>query len=1424
MAVDKRIFVSPEGGAWKGGMDKDSHERYVGQGYYRDARNVNFMVDGDRFVLSNVKGNSQVSHTLPLGDNIVIGSFDDKANQQIFYFVFNTSNNHSIVRYNYSKSSASTMEELAEGSGLNFKEENLITGIDIILDRFLVFTDDVNEIGCIDLENLPSTTITSSNRWEIELLKITNLEPLDCIWVTDRNRKRNALHGKLYQFCYRYIYRGGFRSVVSQISRTSLPDYDFYESNDGYRSYYDNGINIIIPKPSFDQVESVEIFAREEVSDDTKSSEIWYKIKSIPYDEINDSHLTTYMFTGEEEKIPQDSSEFLAEATVFPKKAKDLIFLPSNVLAFGNITEDFDSNIEVKSAIYPSYRARTFGDPIGSPTTTTSFSATPISVTAFDLYNPSFDLRMSADTYTELDVTGTPQKGDVLVLTLTVTYTDNSPVASTLPVTLPSTQDFDVIYVVKQEDIEGTVSENREAVAKKLVRCVNSIDTRAEGFGGVIAIQNNNSVRFFDGEVENDNPYVVSSVVTAVASSIVRSFPEDPDFPGYGIVPWIRFFTEKTFKRSAIHKFAIQYKDSKGRRSSAFSLGEAFVDSVNDTTNKGRVDMNIVINSLAPDWAEYYDILYAKNKTAEDWIQAYTTISKVEHHDTSDNVYRANIYKTLSRYNDVYKDTDYAYSFADGDRIILKGTVVNNTFSELTEDLEISLAGDDSLGVLFKYDLSNLTTYPTDVYEVVEDVQFSQDSLASDTGTITLIGSNKGLNAGDTITITKANNPKNNGTYNIVDTLHAGANDILYVDAAFLDDRVSASTQTPIKFDNVAKTVTITNPEDAQLLNDTLSYVDTNEIFLDNFVTPFSVANGSQTVVNKTYDSTAGTYEFQLDSSVSLGGTGDAYVGNIGFNTGEATVTIEGGKVFWVEIRRSGIPSEVYNEIAFQGTIDANQRHSGNVSDQTANDGAQIELKGYGDAFLSFVPEFIQSRITTASYQYGENKFASPYYKSEVTDISRSNSLASLYEEKNRETTITYTQPILNTTALNGLSVILPTSINDFDKMFGSIQRMELRHNKQMILYFEDKVGQVGVFEELQRANTGDIIYQTEALFNGINYYSYNGGIGLNPESFSQSDTVHYFASPNNGEICRLSDNGITPISQYGLKSWFYDNLDPKQNYQYGLKLLSGFSDRDKLYYIAIIGNINFPTISVVNSSTIDATPDVTGSYDETLLSIGDTMIITTTTGGTALASVTGVSYIGPAIRVSFLGGVSASNIDSFKVAQNKGTLAFNEDANAWVSYFDFEPDFIGTVGFDLVSFKNGDLWIHNNDTRGSFYGSTNPATVTIPFNDNAPVMKQYQTLEIEGTSVWKSDTDGDVVTLNGQSSLLEEGFYSQYQPGEFSAAFRQDTNTPNTSYPLLDGYDLRDRVIIIKFKNENTDKQILESVGIQYYPSEASL
>ena len=98
-----------------------------------------------------------------------------------------------------------------------------------------------------------------------------------------------------------------------------------------------------------------------------------------------------------------------------------------------------------------------------------------------------------------------------------------------------------------------------------------------------------------------------------------------------------------------------------------------------------------------------------------------------------------------------------------------------------------------------------------------------------------------------------------------------------------------------------------------------------------------------------------------------------------------------------------------------------------------------------------------------------------------------------------------------------------------------------------------------------------------------------------------------------------------------------------------------------------------------------------------------------------------------------------------------------------------------------------------------------------------------FQNIEQEALTPWKSNVDGDVNTLAGQRSLLEEAFYTEYQPNEWAAAFRQDTTTPNRDYPLLEGWDLRDKVLTVKLRNERTTDERLESVTVQYYPSDSS-
>lgn len=75
------------------GMDKDTADRFMKPGMYRDALNVHIgSSEGDgMFSVENVKGNTLVSYILPAGTNQVIGSYEDIVNKCVYYFLCNSS-------------------------------------------------------------------------------------------------------------------------------------------------------------------------------------------------------------------------------------------------------------------------------------------------------------------------------------------------------------------------------------------------------------------------------------------------------------------------------------------------------------------------------------------------------------------------------------------------------------------------------------------------------------------------------------------------------------------------------------------------------------------------------------------------------------------------------------------------------------------------------------------------------------------------------------------------------------------------------------------------------------------------------------------------------------------------------------------------------------------------------------------------------------------------------------------------------------------------------------------------------------------------------------------------------------------------------------------------------------------------------------
>ena len=84
----------------QGGMNKDASYNIMPEGDYPYALNCIRDESGTYGMITNAKGNKEVSFSLPdVGINKVIGFVEDSEDQAVIYFVYNNSNNHCIVRY-----------------------------------------------------------------------------------------------------------------------------------------------------------------------------------------------------------------------------------------------------------------------------------------------------------------------------------------------------------------------------------------------------------------------------------------------------------------------------------------------------------------------------------------------------------------------------------------------------------------------------------------------------------------------------------------------------------------------------------------------------------------------------------------------------------------------------------------------------------------------------------------------------------------------------------------------------------------------------------------------------------------------------------------------------------------------------------------------------------------------------------------------------------------------------------------------------------------------------------------------------------------------------------------------------------------------------------------------------------------------------
>ena len=111
-----------------------------------------------------------------------------------------------------------------------------------------------------------------------------------------------------------------------------------------------------------------------------------------------------------------------------------------------------------------------------------------------------------------------------------------------------------------------------------------------------------------------------------------------------------------------------------------------------------------------------------------------------------------------------------------------------------------------------------------------------------------------------------------------------------------------------------------------------------------------------------------------------------------------------------------------------------------------------------------------------------------------------------------------------------------------------------------------------------------------------------------------------------------------------------------------------------------------------------------------------------------------------------------------YNITLNHDTVSFKEDTNTWVS----RKSYLQENGISLnnlyYTFKDGQLWSHDNETRNNFYGAQNNSSIKLVFNDAPGSVKQFKTLNYEGTRsriFVDNDTNND-----GYSNLDTDNYF----------------------------------------------------------------
>ena len=308
---------------------------------------------------------------------------------------------------------------------------------------------------------------------------------------------------------------------------------------------------------------------------------------------------------------------------------------------------------------------------------------------------------------------------------------------------------------------------------------------------------------------------------------------------------------------------------------------------------------------------------------------------------------------------------------------------------------------------------------------------------------------------------------------------------------------------------------------------------------------------------NKSSQITDDVNDTQLMVIRSTGNQNNDFDSRVKVNSSITFLRRQTEDIVTLETRPDDVNSEVFYELPGTYLITSNGYH------QAASGGTN---QWYDQDCVFKIPYFNCFAYGNSVEAYKINDdFNAKFFKAE----NRPSANYKDYKKNNRTTSLTYSNVYDQTTKYNGLNEFNLSTANykDMDDFYGQINKIVGRE-ADLVVFQENRVSKL-LFNKSVLYNadgSGNVSQSLNVLGQDIPYLG-EYGIVNSPFSVILWAGRIYFVDERRRVVCRLSQDGITQISDYGMIDWFTDNL-PKSG------IIAGYDPVERTYALSMKGSV----------------------------------------------------------------------------------------------------------------------------------------------------------------------------------------------------------------------------------------------------------